>query len=371
MQTTVKDIMDIMEANYPLHLAEEWDNCGLQLGAFGQAVDTVAVALDPSPQIISQARAAQADLLITHHPLFFTPVRTIDFDSLPGRLLKMLIDSKISVYSAHTNLDSADRGINQLLAELFGLHEIEPLPGVNQMPMLKMVVYVPASHYEQVRQAIFSANAGHIGKYDSCSFGVRGTGTFRALEGANPFIGSLNKLEEVEEVRLESVFYESQTKQVIESMMKAHPYEEVAYDIYKLHNHGRSISPGRVGILEPSLELAEFAQQVKSRLSLDMVRVVGRPGQKIRRVAVISGSGASFISRLIKEGFDVLVTGDVKYHEACTARDHGLSIIDAGHQGMEQVMVEMVAEMLRKETKRLGSLCKIIGLYEENCMNYY
>lgn len=371
MQTTVKDIIDIMEANYPLFLAEEWDNCGLQVGSFNQAVNTVAVALDPSPEIVSKAREVRADLLITHHPLLFNPLKSLDFGRMPGSLIKTIIESQISVYSAHTNLDSAARGINQFLAEMFGLECIEPLPGVNETPLMKLAVFVPAGHYEKVRQAIFDAGAGHIGKYDSCSFGARGTGTFRALEGANPYIGSLNQLEEVQEVRLESVFYQSEMKQVITAMLEAHPYEEAAYDLYRLSNPGRPISAGRVGRLKQPVKLEELVQQVKGRLSLDAVRVVGKPGRKVSRVAVVSGSGASFIDRLIKDGVDVLITGDLKYHEACLARDNGFSIIDAGHQGTEQVMVEIVTSMLQKETEKGGNFCKIIGLYEEKCMNFY
>ncbi len=371
MQAKVKDITNILEANYPLHLAEDWDNCGLQIGDPRQEVHTIGVALDASPDIIEQSRKARVDLLITHHPLIFSPLKSIDFSRLPGNLIKTMVESNIAIYSAHTNLDSAERGINQYLAEKFKLKEISPLAGAGQIPLIKLVVFAPASHYEKVRQAIFTAGAGHTGQYDSCSFAVRGTGTFRPLEGARPYLGSVNRLEEVDEVRLESVFYESELKQVLAAMLDAHPYEEVAYDLYQLANRGGLFSPGRVGSLEKPVKLKHLAKQVKLYLSIDNLRLVGDPYSLVSRVAVISGSGASFINQLLKQEIDVLITGDLKYHEACMARDNGLSIIDAGHQGTEQVMVDLVADLLRDETGQRGFSCRIISLYEENCMKHY
>ncbi|HWP95851.1 MAG TPA: Nif3-like dinuclear metal center hexameric protein [Syntrophomonadaceae bacterium] len=368
MSVTVKDLTSIMEEYFPLHLAEEWDNSGLQVGDLNQSVQRVGLALDPSPKIIEKACHAGVELLITHHPLLFSPVKKVDFTSTTGKLIKQLIESGITLYSAHTNLDIAEQGLNFYLAKQLDLQEIQPLPSSRHELLYKLVVYVPVTHEEQVRRAVNQAGAGHIGAYRDCSFRVPGTGTFRPLAGTKPFLGRINELEEVEEFRLETILPHKLVPQVLKAMKAAHPYEEVAYDLYALANRGSDLAPGRSGILPELMKLEELAQHVKSRLGLDSVKVVGDLERKVNRVAVISGSGASFIEAVYRQGIQVLITGDVKYHEACFARDIGLAIIDAGHQGTEEVAVELLATLLQAEAQTRGLIIRIISLYEEICL---
>lgn len=371
MEPKVQDITALLEQHYPLSLAEEWDNCGLQIGDREQRVAKLAVSLDPSPDIIKQAAAERVDLLITHHPLFFSPLKSIDYQTSIGSLVKILVESNISLYSAHTNLDSAPRGLNQHLAELLGLEDIEPLSSGRQDSLYKLAVYVPESHLEVVREVLGQAGAGHIGLYSDCSFSVPGQGTFRPLPGSDPYIGNTHQLEKVAEYRLETVVYHSALAKTVQEMLAVHPYQEAAYDLYPLANSGRFISPGRKGSLPANLSLKELAGRVKEVLQLSSVKVVGSMEKQVNRVAVVSGSGASFITAVAAYGMDVLITGDVKYHEACLARDLGLCLIDAGHHGSEQIMVDLLPVVLEQECLAHDLSCQILKLYEADCLKIY
>lgn len=371
MEPKVKDIMAILEKHYPLYLAEEWDNCGLQIGDSEQQVPKMAVSLDPSPDIIKQAATIGAGLLVTHHPLIFSPLKSIDYQTPTGSLIKLLSDSNLAVYSAHTNLDSAPRGLNQHLAELLGLEDIIPLASGRRESLFKLTVYVPQSHLEVVREALAQAGAGHIGLYSHCSFGVAGEGTFKPLPGSQPYIGAANQLEKVSEFRLETIVYQKSISETVQKMLAVHPYQEVAYDLYPLANPGRLISPGRKGSLPEPISLDGLAGRVKEVLNLSSIKVVGSLEKPINRVAVVSGSGASFIKSVAAEGLDVLITGDVKYHDACLSRDLGLCLIDAGHHGSEQVMIGMLSSILEQEFAAKNLNCQVMKLYEPDCLKNY
>lgn len=347
----VKDITNIIEEHFPLSLSEDWDNSGLQIGDYDRIVKHVLVALDIDEAIVEKAIEAKAELIITHHPMFFKGIKKINFNSSEGRLIKSLINNDISVYSAHTNLDAGENGLNQFLAERLGLVNIESLYKGKEDRLIKLVVYVPTTHVEQLRQAINDAGSGNIGNYSDCSFRTLGTGTFKPGVYTNPFIGEPHKLEEVDEFRLETVVYKNNLTQVLKAMHEIHPYEEVAYDLYELQNEGKNYSMGRIGLLPNKQSLEDFAYLVKSKLNLDHLRVVGNLTKPIKKVAVIGGSGASLISKVIRQNADVLVTGDVKYHEARDAESLGLAIIDAGHQGTEEIMVNWLANWLNEEIK--------------------
>ena len=363
MQVTVKDIMAIMERHFPPFLAESWDNSGLQLGEPGQAVHRVAVALDLDRRVLVDALQQKVDLLITHHPLFFTGIKNIDFRTWRGQIIRDLILAGITVYSAHTNLDSAENGLNQLLAEKLEMQGIRPLFPARQEDLHKIVVYVPISHLEEVRQAMNDAGAGSIGNYSDCSFRCPGTGTFRPGQQTHPFIGTTGKLEEVEEYRLETVAYRQDLRHIIAAMQSVHPYEEVAYDIYRLENEGRIYCPGRRGELPQPLSLGELARQVKNALNLAALQVSGDLDETVQKVGVISGSGTSLIDQT-GGNIDVLITGDIKYHEARDAQWGGLNLIDAGHQGSEEIVVVFLEGLLRKE---LSDKVEVIPLYGAPC----
>lgn len=356
MKARVKDITSLLEKHYPLNLAEEWDNVGLQVGSMGREVAKAAVALELDHQVLDQAWQENVDLIITHHPLIFKAMKSIKVDSPVGSLIRKLIMADISLYAAHTNLDSASKGVNQMLAESVGLTEIEPLPlrtAGRHESLYKLVIYVPLTHVNEVREAISRAGAGFIGKYSDCTFRSSGIGTFKPGENADPFIGHAGHLEEVEEARLETICPQHLIKPVVDAMMQSHPYEEVAYDIYKLEKQGTLYSPGRRGRLPKAINLGSFAEQVQSQLGFPSLRMVGKADKLVQSVAVISGSGASYIPEIAGQA-DVLITGDLKYHEARDAAALGLAVIDAGHQATEELVIQEVCRLLEKESSQAG-----------------
>lgn len=365
MQATVKDLVMIMENNFPIFLAEKWDNVGLQLGDPEQSISRLMIALDLDSQVLEKALDLNADMIITHHPLIFKPLKNLDYSTPHHAMIRKLVRSDIAVYSAHTNLDSAQFGLNQYLAEKLGLEEIRPLFNAINDELYKIVVFVPALHMEAVREAMTRAGAGNIGRYSDCTFSARGTGTFRPGEKANPWQGQIGELEAADEFRLETVAYKSIVPGILSAMKEVHPYEEVAFDLYRLENEGIVYCPGRRGKLAVGTTLLEYAAFIKKVLGKDSVRIVGDPQRVIENVAVISGSGAGFIESCIRQGIDLLVTGDLKYHDAKDAETAGLALIDAGHQGTEQIVVPLLKDLLNNEFKRRDMKVTILEAFQK------
>lgn len=345
MQARCREIFRMIEELSPPDLAEEWDNCGLQVGDPQRMADRVLLALDMDEAVLDEALELEAGLVITHHPLLLKGIKQIREDLLPGRLVSKIIRAGITVYSAHTNLDSAGGGVNTVLAEALDLTGTEILrPGKEKH--LKLAVFVPVDHCDQVREALAGAGAGWIGNYSHCAFMSGGTGTFRPLEGASPYIGRAGDLEKVEEIRVETILPARITGGVIEAMLAAHPYEEVAYDLYPLENRSVSSGLGRVGSLKEAVSLNEFARKVKEALGVPAIRCGGLAGGKIQKVAVCGGSGGDLWPLALKAGADVLVTGDIGYHSARDMLAAGISFVDAGHYGTERLVLGPLARHL-------------------------
>lgn len=348
MPLQCRDIVQVLERlAHPKH-AEKWDKIGLQIGALDSLVKKVMVTLDLTLPVVEEAVKEKVDLVIVHHTPIFNPLENIRWDNPQGVIIKYLIQHNINLYCAHTNLDSTLGGINDLLATMLGLEEIQVLSPGWEENFIKIVVFVPKGYEDQVRTAMGSKGAGHIGNYSNCTFQLFGTGTFRPLEGTNPFIGEKGQLEKVEEFRLETIVPEEKLPVVIKSMLDAHPYEEVAYDLYPLVNKGAYSGLGRIGKLVASLTLAELIEKVKTALNIADLRFVGNLDTKVNRVAVCGGSGAGLIKKATNKGAQVLITGDIKYHEAQDAESMGLALIDAGHFPTEHPAVKMVANFLRQ-----------------------
>jgi len=305
-------------------------------------------------EILQRALLEKADMVITHHPFFFKSLRNINFDSPAGKIIKRLIKADINVYSAHTNLDAGEQGLNQILAEKLDLQEIEPLDRYRGEELYKIVVFVPVSHLEVVRTALNNAGAGSLGSYCDWSFRTAGKAVFRPDETASPFIGSKGILEEVDEYRLETVCQKRDLKKLTQLINKVHPYEEGAYDIYKLENEYKVFSMGRKGVLKSPMSLEQYALLVKEFLQLENVRVAGNLDKEIHSIAVVGGAGAGFIDTAAAQGIDVLITGDVKYHEVKDAVSMGLAVIDAGHQGTERIVGSYLCDLLAEESRKRG-----------------
>jgi dinuclear metal center YbgI/SA1388 family protein len=334
MSASCRMIATAIEKMAPLELAESWDNVGLLVGNPGNKVKKVLLALDVTAAVIEEAAGMEAGLIISHHPFPFHAMKSVRTDSNAGALLAGLLKKDIAVYAAHTNLDVTAGGVNDVLAQALHLHDILPLRPAT-CSLVKIVTYVPAGHVETVWQAMAGAGAGHIGKYSQCGFRVAGTGTFLPGENAVPFIGEPHQLSSVEEVRIETIAPSSLADEIVRSLLNAHPYEEAAYDIYPLKNEWKTGGLGCVGNLKQPLPLSEFASKVKAALSLPGVRVAGDSGTTVRRVAVCGGAGMEVADAARLSGAQVLVTGDIRYHDAHDAMAGGLCLIDAGHFGTE------------------------------------
>jgi len=360
MSVTVKQLLDILETIAPGYLTETWDNSGLQVGDPGKYITKVMVTLDIDETVVDEAVDNGVDFIVTHHPLIFQPVQTLRFDAFPGKLLKKLVKNEIAVFAAHTNLDNALGGINDVLAELLSLRSVKVLAPFEEHKMFKLVVFVPEGHLERVRNAICRAGAGWIGKYSSCTFSTAGTGTFLPLSGANPFIGILGELEKVQEYRLETIVPRDKLRPVLTALEKAHPYEEVAYDIYPLELKTEKFGLGRVGDLDQAVTLQDLAQKIKDILHASTVRVVGDLKDRVLRIAVCGGSGISLLDRAKFHGADCFVTGDVKYHQAQHAREIGLAVIDAGHYETEAVIIPHLIQRLQKGLSDQGFCARVL-----------
>lgn len=348
MSVTCQVVMDALERLAPRCLAENWDNVGLLLGNPSQDVAKMRVVLDVTPEVAECAIADGVDLIVAHHPLIFHALNSIRYDLPQGRLIASLIKNDIAVYAAHTNLDTASGGVSDILAQHLNLQHIGQLAVGYSEKLVKLVVFVPQSHADQVREAIGRAGAGYIGNYSHCTFQCEGVGTFLPLAGTQPFIGKEGKLEHVAEVRIETIMPDRISRKVVKAMLRAHPYEEAAYDLYPLNNVGKSLGLGRIGTLEKPILLGEFAQLVKKALQTKSVTVAGSTDKLVAKVAVCGGSGAGLIHKAAFAGADVLVTGDVKYHEAQDAVAAGLAIIDAGHFATERPVVGGIYEYLKQ-----------------------
>ncbi|MWC27478.1 Nif3-like dinuclear metal center hexameric protein [Paenibacillus sp. MMS18-CY102] len=354
-------IAQLMEQLAPKHYAVEGDRIGLQLGTLNKPIPKVLVALDVTDEVVEEAIREGANLIVAHHAIIFRPLAKIDTSTPAGRLYEKLIKHDIAVYIAHTNLDVTDGGINDWMADLLGIAQDgrASLEDVHMDKLFKLVVFVPATHSELVQQALWNAGAGTIGQYDRCSFLIEGTGTFRPGAGTNPFIGEQGKLEHVKEVRIEMIVPHSVHRGAIQAMLKAHPYEEVAYDLYPIDLKGRSVGLGRVGKLEDPATLGELAERVKAAFEVPFVRVVGDLDATVRKLAVLGGSGAKYVRHATFAGADVLVTGDIDYHTAHDALAAGMMIIDPGHN-VEKIMKQRVAQWLSEKLAERKSTTIVI-----------
>lgn len=354
----VQDLLGLLHGLYPPELAEEWDNVGLQVGDPVAPVERVLVALDAGEAALAAARELGAQALVTHHPLLFKPLRRLSPEDPAGRVVWQAVRDGVAVLSAHTNLDVAADGLNRWLAERLSLHEQEPLQHAAGS-LLKLVVYVPEDHATAVSEALFAAGAGQIGGYDRCSFRAAGIGTFRPGADCTPYLGTPGRHEEVAEIRLETVVPQRRLARVLEKLLKAHPYEEVAYDLLPLANLLPDTGLGRLGRLAEPLALAEFAERVKAALGCTTLRMVGEPAGRVGKVAVCGGSGARLLHEARRRGAEVLVTGDVSYHDARLAESLGLGVLDAGHFATEAIAVGELADRLHREAQRRGWLLDI------------
>lgn len=341
-------------------LAESWDNVGLLVGDGSKKVSKILVCLDVTDWVIDEAIEQKVDMIVSHHPVIFGSLKRITADTVLGRKLLKLISNNIAVYCAHTNYDIAKGGLNDLFAKHLGFKSFGLIEPLQTEKLYKLIVYIPKGHEDKLFKALVGAGAGQIGNYGSCSFRTEGKGTFLPEAGTHPFIGEPGKLEEVDEVKLGTIVPQGILNKAIKALIKVHPYEEPAYDIMPIDNPGQSFGIGRLAVLDNETTLGLYAQNVKEALKLDKVKFSGDPNRKIKKVALLNGAGNKFVSAARFAGADVLVTGDMQYHETVDALEAGLAVIDAGHFATEILMVPAMAAYLRDKCSVAGYAVDIV-----------
>lgn len=344
--TTVGGAAAALAEFAPPQLAESWDNVGLLVGDPAASVTSILTCLDVTAAVLDEAARREAELLVAFHPLLFRPAGRVRKDDLATAEVWRLVREGRSLYATHTALDAARPGTSDYLAEALGVTVqgvLQPTAGAGD---LKLVTFVPAGVVNEVAAALAAAGAGRLGAYAECSFRTPGQGTFRALAGAHPTVGEVGELETVDELRLEMVVPAQQTEAVTRALRAVHPYEEVAFDLYPLANRGAEVGLGRVGQLAGPCRLKEFAERVFEVTSARCPRWVGDPDRRVERVAVMGGSGASFLAAAQRAGADVLVTGDLKHHDALAAQRSDLAVVDPGHYATERFVVGATARWL-------------------------
>lgn len=346
---TIDEIADIFEELAPRGLAEDWDNPGWQVKAGHADATGILLSLEASKEVLDEAARLGCNLLFTHHPAIFRPIKSIDIGTPQGALLAAAMSGGISIFAAHTNLDVMPDGTSAALARALDIRDTQVLART-ETRQYKIAVYVPPSHLEEVKSAMALAGAGHIGAYSDCYWQVRGTGQFRPESGADPYQGQIGQVERVDEFKIETVVPRVNVRRVVEAMKAAHPYEEVAYDLFPLEN--RVVSPlhdygyGVVGRLDPPVTTAEMARRAVSALSSAFCTVAGKADRIHERAAAVGGSGSSFLDDAIRAGATLFITADVRYHDAQNAVARGLDLVVLDHHATERPVLESVRATL-------------------------
>lgn len=344
----VKDIEAFLSAWAPLHTAQSWDNCGLLCGDPEEGVERILVALDVTREVAAEAGKWGASLILSHHPVIFTPLKRVNENEGPGKLLRDLIRNNISVLSYHTNLDIARDGVNEVLARKLRLVNCRNLAEEYKRAYQKICVFVPAEFVPRVREAMFEAGGGKYSRYSGCSFTSPGEGTFTPQEGADPFIGKAGKAETVREVKLEMVVPKDISGRVVAAMLAAHPYETPAFDLFDTYGLCEPLGLGQVGELKREMEFFEFLAFVKEALGCGGLRYSG-VRNRVKRVAVGGGACASYMDTAFLKGADVFVTADLKYHEMLDGAEKGYCLIDAGHFPTEDGVCDCMAQKIKEK----------------------
>ncbi len=335
----------------PLPLQEGYDNAGLQIGLTDAEVTGVLLCLDVTEAVIDEAVASGCNLIVSHHPLVFSPLKKITGRSYVERCVMKAIRNGVAVYSSHTNMDSAKGGVNYRIAEVLGLENVRTLVPKEDI-LLKLSVYVPLAHADNVRKALFDAGCGNIGNYGSCSFNVEGTGTFEAGEGCSPFCGNIGELHKENEVRIETIMPAYIKERAVAALIAAHPYEEPAYDIFPLKNSWDGAGLGIVGDLPVECDEKEFLLQVKHKFDVGSLRHTSLLGGKIKRVALCGGAGASFAAAAMAAGAQAYITGEARYHELF-GYDGRMLVAVIGHYESERFTVDIFEDIIQKACPQL------------------
>lgn len=347
---SIARIASALEAWAPPGSAQDYDNVGLQVGDASRSVETAVLSLDATPEVLEEAEQRDADLIVTHHPLLFQPLDGVTADGYVSTLALRLAEAGVALYSIHTNLDAAPDGVSFALADRLGLTDVGFLDGYEDT-LYKLAVFVPEDAFDGVRQALADAGAGRIGDYEACAFSVEGTGFFKPGEDTDPHIGEAGgDVESAQERKLEVEVARWNLNEVLAALQDAHPYEEVAYDLYPVQQKNSRAGLGALGRLESPEPLPAFLDRVASRLEAGSLRYAGDDEASVERVAVCGGAGSDFIGTALGAGADAYVTADVTYHEffdvLAPSGAPEMALVDPGHYETEALTEALLRDWL-------------------------
>ncbi len=361
----LKELISFLETIAPLAYQEDYDNSGLIVGHPEQEVNAALISLDCTEAVVDEAIDLGISVIISHHPIVFRGLKKLNGKTYVERVVMKAIKHDIALYAIHTNLDNVQQGVNQRICDKLGVKDCRILKS-KQGILKKLVTFCPTPFAEIVRKAMFNADGGWIGNYAECSYSSEGFGTFKAGPGADPYAGEIGKRHQEAETRIEMIYPANLEKRLIAALCEAHPYEEVAYDLYPLDNSYQEVGSGMIGNLERDMDEADFLKLVKERMNAAVIRHTGLRGKRISRVAVCGGAGSFLLSDAINAGADIFITADFKYHEFFDAEGK-LIIADVGHFESEQFTQELLLELIKE---KFHNFALRLTVHNTNPINY-
>lgn len=361
----LKLIIEELEKNAPLALQESYDNSGLIVGDQEADIQSALICLDSTEEVVDEAIKKGCQLIIAHHPIVFSGLKSFTGKSYIERVVIKAIKNDIGIYAAHTNLDNVHTGVNKKICDKIGLRNTKILDQKRNL-LKKLVVFCPVENSAEIKEAIFAVGAGNIGNYEDCSFSLEGEGSFRGNEKSNPSIGKQNELEKVREQRMEFIYPIHKEGNILKAMFSAHPYEEVAYDLYPISNDWQETGSGMIGELGKEMSSLEFLEKIKKTFHAKCIRYTNIHKKKIKKVAVCGGSGSFLLNKAIMAGADIFITADFKYHQFFDAEEK-IIIADIGHYESEQFTTELIQEYL---SEKIINFATYLSEVKTNPINY-
>ena len=362
----IADVVAVLEEYAPKALQENYDNSGLTIGNSSDKVRGILCSLDVTEEVIKEAINLGANVIVAHHPVIFGGIKSLTGKNYTERIVIKAIQNGIAIIAAHTNVDNVSEGVNKHICTKLGLANTQILaPMQNQL--VKLVTFVPETNADEVRKAIFDAGAGQIGNYDNCSYNLSGTGSFRGNESTNPHVGEPGKLHFEQEIRIETILPKHFQTRVIRTLIQAHPYEEVAYDVYPLNNEFAAIGAGMTGEFSEEIKTEAFLKLLKETFGIPAIKYSGNTNSSIKKIAVCGGSGSFLLDKAIASGADAFVTADVKYHQFFDA-ENTILYCDIGHYESEQFTKEIFYTLLKK---KLSNFAVHLSNVITNPVKYY
>jgi dinuclear metal center YbgI/SA1388 family protein len=362
----VQDVINYLEELAPLAYAEDFDNVGLLVGNKNAKITGILVTLDTLEAVVDEAINEKCNLIVSFHPIIFKGLKKLTGKSYVERVVMKAIKHDIAIYSIHTALDNTIQGVNDMICNTLELTNKRILIPQNET-IKRLTTYVPKDEAEQLRTALFSTGVGAIGNYSNCSFNVEGYGTFKGNENTNPTKGNKGSLHTEAETKVSITFPKHLESQVIQTLFKAHSYEEVAYEVTTLENKNQHIGMGMVGELEDSMDELAFLAFLKNKMNTKCIRHSSFLNKKIKKIAVLGGSGSFDIEAAKTSGADAFITADLKYHDFFTA-ENNILLADVGHYESEQFTKNLLVAYL---TKKITNFAIILSKTNTNPVKYF